>query len=190
MQICECHEISADRRRAGDLDDHRVSSLRLRSTRRRAVCGPSPHPRSSCRPYTASDQSASAGMPAGWKVAGAAQTNIQIVRATRRGHRPWRRNLSRTTVLFNWDRRDPTAPICRCRTRQSLLTSSRWFLSSVPRSTDIRFLRLSSFTRRLFNRYRLGSNAACLLIAVSGIRHAGRCHGHILLAPRRPPPVL
>jgi hypothetical protein len=30
------------------------------------------------QPYTASDQSASAGVPAGWKVAGAAQTNIEL----------------------------------------------------------------------------------------------------------------
>jgi hypothetical protein len=30
------------------------------------------------QPYTASDQSASAGVPAGWKVAGAAQTNIEM----------------------------------------------------------------------------------------------------------------
>jgi hypothetical protein len=37
-----------------------------------------PAPPVQLQPYTASDQSASAGMPAGWKVAGAAQTNIQM----------------------------------------------------------------------------------------------------------------
>jgi hypothetical protein len=36
-----CHEISADRRRAGDLDHHRSSSLCLRSSAGDAVCGPS-----------------------------------------------------------------------------------------------------------------------------------------------------
>ncbi|MGA3101217.1 MAG: hypothetical protein ABSD61_05085 [Terracidiphilus sp.] len=43
-----------------------------------APAAPPAAPPVQLQPYTASDQSASAGVPAGWKVAGAAQTNIEL----------------------------------------------------------------------------------------------------------------
>ena len=93
--------------------------------------------------YTAQDQSASAGVPAGWKVVGAAQTNIVLS-----GPQGEVIDLGEGIIAHD-------GPF--------QMGQTGWFSSSVPRSTEIRLLRLSSFTRRLFNRYRLGSNAACLL---------------------------
>ena len=71
--------MSADRRPAGDLDPHRGSSLCLRSSadERRPARAPAAPP-VQLQTYTAPDQSASAGVPAGWKVYGAAQTNIEM----------------------------------------------------------------------------------------------------------------
>ena len=73
-----CHEISADRRRAGDLDHHRGSSLCLRSGAGEAVYGPPAAPPVQLQPYTSQDQSVSAGVPSGWKVTSAAGGSINM----------------------------------------------------------------------------------------------------------------
>ncbi len=65
-----CHEISADRRRAGDLDRHRCSSLCLRWSAGEAGCGAPAAPPVKLQTYTLPDKSASAGVPAGWTVKG------------------------------------------------------------------------------------------------------------------------
>ena len=147
-----------------------------------------PAPPVQLQPYTASDQSASAGMPAGWKVAGAAQTNIQMT-----GPQGEVIDLGEGIIAHDGtfqlgqtgpDGSNMSMPYsAKLTDKLTMVFEQRAALSGHP-VPQIKFIYAAPLQS-----LPAGFQCGLFVIAVSD-RHAGRCHGHILLAPRRPPPVL
>ena len=138
--------------------------------------------------YTAPDQSASAGVPAGWKVASASGTNIVMS-----GPEGEVVDLGEGIVAHNGpfqlgqtgpDGSNMSMPYsAKLSNKLTMVLQQRAALNGNP-IPQIKFLYAAPLQS-------LPAGFQCGVFVVGRLRdrHAGRCPGHILLAARRPPSV-